>query len=121
MNFRVTCTDSSFTQRASGANPLTPSTNRPIRWRMASSMSSAIKSLTEVLLPSNVSDQVAGELGVRPAGRDAHPSTGSPLSANPLHQLPSYHVERHLRGEPAHALAVSWKLALLHLRAVLCG
>ncbi len=43
MNFRVTWRDSGLAQRASGANPLTPSTKRAMRSRMASAMSRAMK------------------------------------------------------------------------------
>ena len=48
MNFSVTWSDSSRTQRASGANPRTPSRKRAMRLRIASSISRAIKSLTAV-------------------------------------------------------------------------
>src|SRR5437016_5181082 len=42
-NFKVTCSDSIRTQRASGANPLTLCTYFPIRERISSGMSSPIK------------------------------------------------------------------------------
>ena len=41
MNFKVTCSDSGRAQRASGANPRTPSRKRAILPRMSSSISSS--------------------------------------------------------------------------------
>ena len=53
MNFRVTCSDSSRTQRGSGANSRTPSMKRAMRWRISSAMSRATKRRMAQLLAAS--------------------------------------------------------------------
>src|SRR5262249_4551936 len=95
---KVTCRDSGRTQRASGANPRTPSTNLPIRSRMDSSMSSAMKRRILAFLRE-------------PSGRTPDDS----------HQLSSDHVQRHLARVAANAFPVADELSFHDLGPSFAG
>src|SRR5437899_8951602 len=115
MNFRVTCSDSSRTQRGSGANSRTPSMKRAMRWRISSAMSRATK--RRMILAISCKFQAARK--TRPTspkpGRSGAPTVLS------LHQLPSHHIQCLLAGIPADAVAVTGKVPLYHFRLFSIG
>src|SRR6266852_5094278 len=106
INFKVTCSDSGRTQRASGANPRTPSMKSRRRSRMASSISRAMK--------IRISNRQSSVFCRQPSEARTPLADDRRLKTDDcLHQFSSHHVQRLLARVPADSFAVAGEISLL--------